>query len=408
MTEHRNRGFEELAKGSALYPQEQLARVKTSNQSLFIGIPREISLQENRVSLTPEAVSVIVNNGHEVWVETGAGAKAKYDDTAYSEAGAMIVDSAQEVYKAHIILKIEPPTLAEIEYMKPNQVLISALQSGSQDVEYFRSLAAKRIIGLAYEFIEDKVGGKPIIRAMSEVAGSTVMQIAAEYLSSVNDGMGVILGGVTGVPPTQVVILGGGTVAEYAARGASGLGAEIKIFDNHIYKLRRIKHALPFQVFTSTLDSARLEEALTRADVVIGAIRPEHGRNRMVVTEEMVMNMKPGAVIIDLSIDQGGCVETSQITTHDDPVYTKHDIIHYCVPNITSRVARTASSALSNIFTPTILRAGEEGSIDDMIFAHSWFLKGVYTYKGGLANRDLARRFDLPYKDISLLRAARF
>lgn len=408
MTEYKNRGFEELAKESALYPQEQLAKVKSKSHSLFIGIPKEISRQENRVSLTPEAVSVIVNNGHEVWVETGAGAKAKYTDNAYSEAGAMIVDSAAEVYKAHIILKIEPPTFAEIDLMKLNQVLISALQSGSQDVEYFKRLASKKIVGLAYEFIEDKVGGKPIIRAMSEVAGSTVMQIASQYLSSDNNGMGVLLGGVTGVPPTQVVILGGGTVAEYAARGASGLGAEIKIFDNHIYKLRRIKHALPFQVFTSTLDSARLEEALINADVVIGAIRPERGRNRMVVTEEMVMTMKPGAVIIDLSIDQGGCVETSSITTHNKPIFVKHDVIHYCVPNITSRVAKTASSALSNIFTPTILRAGEEGSIDDMIFAHGWFLNGVYTYKGGLANRDLAKRFDLPYKDISLLRAARF
>jgi alanine dehydrogenase len=407
MTEHKQMGFEELAKESVRYPQEQLAKVKARSQSLFIGLPKEISLQENRVSLTPEAVSIIVNNGHEVWVETKAGAKAKYDDNEYSEAGAIIVDTPKEIYQAQVILKIEPPTLAEIDYMKPNQVLISALQVGNKSTEYFKKLSDKKVIALAYEYIEDKVGGKPIIRAMSEVAGSTVMQIAAEYLSTSKDGLGVILGGVTGVPPTNVVILGGGTVAEYAARGASGLGADIKIFDNHIYKLRRIKHSLPFQIFTSTLDSARLGEALAEADVLIGAIRPERGRNRVVVTEEMVMGMKPGAVIVDLSIDQGGCVETSELTTHDEPTFVKHGIIHYCVPNVTSRVARTASSALSNIFTPTILRAGEEGSIDDMIFAHSWFMNGVYTYKGGLSNRDLARRFGLPYKDIALLRAAR-
>ena len=408
MTEPKRHGFEKLAAESALYPQEQLAKTASRAQNLYIGIPKEISLQENRVSLTPEAVSIIVNNGHEVIVESKAGSKSKFEDNEYSEAGALIVDSPEEVYKANVILKIEPPTMEEIDYLKPHQVLISALQSGNQEAEYFKKLCEKRVIALAYEYIEDKVGGKPIIRAMSEVAGSTVMQIAAEYLTSTKDGMGVILGGVTGVPPTQVVILGGGTVAEYAARGASGLGAEIKIFDNHIYKLRRIKHALPFQVFTSTLDSARLEEALRHADVVIGAVRHERGRIRMVVSEDMVMHMKPGSVIIDLSIDQGGCIETSETTTHDNPVFRKHDVIHYCVPNIASRVARTASSALSNIFTPTILRAGEEGSIDDMIFAHSWFMNGVYAYKGGLSNRDLARRFNMPYKDIALLRAARF
>ena len=388
MRDHKTSGFEELAKESALYPQEQLAKIKTQSQSLFIGMPKEISLQENRISLTPDAVSIIVNNGHEVWVETNAGAKAKFSDREYSEAGATIVDTAEEVFKAQIVLKIEPPTIHEIDYLRPNQVLISALQVGNKTPEYFKKLATKRVIALAYEFIEDKVGGKPIIRAMSEVAGSTVIQIAAEYLSSSKDGMGVIMGGVTGVPPTKVVILGGGTVAEYAARGASGFGAEVKIFDNHIYKLRRIKHALPFQIYTSTLDSAGLAGALETADVLIGALRPEHGSNRIVVTEEMVMSMKPGAVIIDLSIDQGGCVETSELTTHDNPTFVRHNIIHYCVPNITSRVARTASSTLSNIFTPTILRAGEEGSIDDMIFAHSWFMNGVYTYKGGLSNRD--------------------
>ena len=256
MADQKTSGFEELAKGSALYPQEQLAKIKSHNQSLFIGLPREISLQENRISLTPDAVSIIVNNGHEVWVESKAGEKANFSDREYSEAGASIVDSAEEVYKAHVILKIEPPTFNEIGFLRPNQVLISALQVGNKTPDYFRKLAEKRVIALAYEFIEDKVGGKPIIRAMSEVAGSTVIQIAAEYLSTSKHGMGVIMGGVTGVPPTKVVILGGGTVAEYAARGASGFGAEIQIFDNHIYKLRRIKHALPFQIYSSTLDSA--------------------------------------------------------------------------------------------------------------------------------------------------------
>ena len=407
MTTSKHSGFEKLAEETKLYPQEQLAAVGRHRQSLFIGIPREVSLKENRISLTPEAVSLVVKNGHKIWLEAGAGEKSNFSDQEYSEAGARIVEDVKELYQANIILKIEPPTDKEISYLKPNQVLISALNLVHKDKSYFEKLIEKKVIALAYEYIEDKVGGQPITRAMSEIAGTTAIQIAAEYLSTSTDGMGVILGGITGVPPTKLVILGAGTVAEYAARAALGMGAEIKIFDNHIYKLGRIKHALGQQVFTSTMDSVLLAKALSSADVFIGALRPDKGRNRLVISEEMVMKMKPGAVIIDLSIDQGGCVATSEMTTLEHPTFVKHGVIHYCVPNVTSRVARTASMALSNIFTPTILRAGEEGSIEDMIFLHRWFMNGVYAYKGGLANFELAKRFKLPYKDISLFRAAR-
>jgi alanine dehydrogenase len=260
---------------------------------------------------------------------------------------------------------------------------------------------------LAYEFIEDKVGGIPIVRAMSEIAGSTVMLIAAEYLSTTRNGRGIILGGITGVPPTKVVIIGAGTVAEYGARAALSLGAEIQVFDNHLYKLRRIKHTLGHQFYTSTIDTVTLSECLKNADVVIGALRVEKGRPRHVVSEEMVSQMKPDSLIIDLSIDQGGCVATSEITSHANPVFRKYDVIHYCVPNVASRVANTATTALSNIFTPTILRAAEEGGVQEMIFAHRWFMKGVYTYKGNLTNESVARKFDMKHKDIELLLAVR-
>jgi len=406
MASTKQTGFEKLAEETKLYPQEQLAAISTQRQSLFIGIPKEVSLQENRISLTPEAVSLVVKNGHKILVERGAGEKSNYSDREYSDAGATIVASALEVYEATIILKIEPPTDTEISYLKPNQILISALNLVHKDKSYFEKIIEKKVVALAYEYIEDKVGGQPITRAMSEIAGTTAIQIASEYLTSAH-GLGVILGGITGVPPTKVVILGAGTVAEYAARAAYGMGADIKIFDNHIYKLGRIKHALNFQVFTSTVNSILLAKALETTDVFIGALQPDKGRNRIVISEDMVMKMKKGAVIIDLSIDQGGCVETSEMTTLEKPIFIKHDIIHYCVPNITSRVARTASIALSNIFTPTIIRAGEEGSIEDMVFAHRWFMNGVYAYRGGLANFDLAKRYKLPYKDISLFRAAR-
>ncbi len=398
-------GFAQLAKESSLYPQEKLMPVKQGKYSFFIGLPNEISMQERRITLTPDAVQLLVNNGHEIWIEARAGESAKFSDKDYSDAGAKIMYSPEEVYKAKVILKIEPPTMEEIDLMQNGQVLISALQLGNQTPQYIKALNKKNITALAYEFIEDKVGGMPIIRAMSEIAGNTVMSIASEYLSSASDGMGVILGGITGVPPTKVVIIGAGTVAEYAARAAIGLGANIQVFDNHIYKLRRIKHALGRQIHTSTIDTKTLRDSLTQADVVIGALRAEKGRNRYVVTEDMVAQMKPDSIIIDLSIDQGGCVETSELTTLSKPTFRKYDVIHYCVPNIASRVALTASTALSNIFTPTILRAADEGGVEEMIYVHNWFMKGVYTFKGNLTNEHIGRKFGMKHTDLGLLLA---
>jgi alanine dehydrogenase len=406
MTEKKKTGFEALAKAS-LHPQEKLLEVKKGKHSFFIGLPREISLQENRISLTPDAVAILVNNGHEIWVEAKAGLGSKFSDKEYSDAGAKIVYSPQEVYKADVILKIEPATLEEIEMMHPGQTLISAMQMGQLRVEVLQAMLKKKIIALAYEYIEDKVGGMPIIRAMSEIAGSSVLLIASEYLSTANNGKGVILGGITGVPPTKVVIIGAGTVAEFAARAALGLGAHVEVFDNHLYKLRRIKHVLGQQIYTSTIDTVTLGDTLKTADVVIGALRAEKGRARHVITEEMVTHMKQDSLIIDLSIDQGGCVETSELTTLSRPVFRRHGVIHYCVPNVASRVAHTAANALSNIFTPTILRAAEEGGVEAMIFSHKWFMKGVYTYKGGLTNEYVARKFGLKHKNIELLMAAR-
>lgn len=406
MSEKKKTGFDSLVKAE-LYTQEKLMAVKTSRKSFFIGLPNEISLNENRISLTPDAVALLVNNGHEVWVEAKAGEGSKFTDKQFSEAGAKIVYSPQEVYKAEIIIKIEPPTVEELEYFRPGQALISAIQLGHMPQEYVNALVRKKVTALAWEFIEDKVGGMPIIRAMSEIAGSTVMLIAAEYLSTSKKGKGIILGGITGVPPTKVIIIGAGTVAEYAARAAMGLGAEIQVFDNHLYKLRRIKHTLGHQFYTSTIDTATLSKSLKTADVVIGALRAEKGRARHVISEEMVSQMKPDSLIIDLSIDQGGCVETSEITTLDKPVFRRHDVIHYCVPNVASRVAHTAATALSNIFTPTILRAAEEGGVEEMIFSHKWFMKGVYAYKGGLTNESVARKFGMKHKNIELLMAAR-
>ncbi|WP_420839799.1 alanine dehydrogenase [Aquiflexum gelatinilyticum] len=398
----------EIGEKVGLFPKEKVAKVKNSQNSLLIGLPVETAAQEKRVVLTPDAVALLVNNGQQVLVETNAGKESKFSDKEYSDAGAKVVYSAKEAFDAEVIIKVEPPTEEEINYMRSGSCLISALQLGKQSADYIHALNKKRITAVSYENLEDKVGGMPVVRAMSEIAGSTVMLIAAEYLSSVNNGKGLIMGGVTGVPPTQVVIVGAGTVAEYAARTALGLGASIKVFDNHIYKLRRIKHLLGQQVFTSTIDNYTLGNAIKEADVVIGALRAEKGKNKVVVSEEMVAAMMEGSVIIDVSIDQGGCIETSEMTSHDTPTFVKHGVIHYCVPNIASRVSRTASCALSNIFTPILLHMADLGGAEEMIFNYKWFMKGVYTYRGSLTNAYLARKFSMTHKELLLLLAARY
>ena len=393
----------------ALKTKEQLLAVDSKGKRLCICLPREIQLQENRLALSPESAALLVNNGHEVCIEAGAGNGAKFPDKEYSEAGAKICYSAEELYKfGDIILKINPPTLEEVELMQQGSTLISALHLTHHNAEYFQAINRKKITGVAIELIEDVVGSMPVVRAMSEIAGNTVLLIAAEYLNSRNNGRGIIMGGVTGVPPTKIVIIGAGTVGEYAARTALGLGAEVKIFDNHLYKLRRIKQRLGNQLFTSTIDHANLSDALERADVVIGALRAEDGIAPCVVSETMVSAMKPDSIIIDVSIDQGGCFETSTPTTHTDPVFKKYDVIHYCVPNIASRVAHTATTALGNILTPMLLRAGNLGGMEDFIFTKDWFMKGVYCFKGSVTNKNIARILNLKYKDLALFKMARF
>lgn len=398
----------ELTEGVGLATKEAPQAIKKSKHSLVIGLPKENAAQEKRVVLTPDAVRLLVNNGQTVYVESTAGKLSKFSDREYADAGAKVVYSAKEAFDAEVVLKVEPPTEEEIEFMRSGACLISALQLGKQKAEFIHALNKKRITAVSFEHLEDKVGGMPVVRAMSEIAGSTVMLIAAEYLSSVNDGKGLILGGVTGVPPTEVVIIGAGTVAEYAARTALGLGASIKVFDNHIYKLRRIKQLLGQQVFTSTIDNFTLTQAVKEADVVIGALRVEKGKNKVVVSEEMVAAMMEGSILIDVSIDQGGCIETAEMTSHENPTYQKHGVIHYCVPNIASRVARTASVALSNIFTPILLQMADLKGAEEMIFNYKWFMKGVYTYRGSLTNAYLARKFSMTHKELQLLLAARY
>ncbi len=403
-------GFEkmQIKSGASIYPKESLLAVENHSNSLTVSIPKEFIDEENRVSLKPEAVEVLTNYGLSIIVESHAGIHANFEDVDYSNAGAKIVYSHKEALSADIILKIEPPTLDEIEEFQQGATLISAFQTGRQSPEFIHALNKKKITAIGYEFMEDQEGSLMIVRALSEIAGSTVMLIAAEQLSSANGGKGIMLGGITGVPPTRVVILGAGTVAQYAARASLGLGIDIQIFDNNVYKLRRIRETLGHHVFTSTIDHVTLLDSLKRADVLIGAIRADKGKNKVVVTEEMVKQMKKGAVVIDVTVDQGGCIETSESRSMRNACYNKWGVRHYCVPNLAARVPMTASIALSNIFTPILQQVCDNGGIEDMIYSHKWFLKGVYTYKGNLTNIYLARKFGIKYTDLSLFMTARY
>lgn len=400
-------GFSEVARQAMLMPQESMLEVKRKKHELYIGIPKETSYQENRIALTPSSVAVLVNNGHEVIVEAGAGNAANFPDEEYSEAGARIIYSQKDVFQADILIKVAPPSLEEIELMKNGLTLISALHVSTMKDSYLKALMAKRITAICYEYLKDQAGIFPVVRSMSEITGNTAILIAAEYLSNLNKGKGMMLGGVAGIPPSEVVIIGAGTVGEFAARAALGLGAEIKIFDDSLYRLRRLQDNLKTRVFTSVVQPKVLTKALLTCDVAVGAMRSVNGRSPCVVSEEMVSRMKAASVIIDVSIDQGGCFETSRVTNHDHPTFRKYDVIHYCVPNIASRVSRTASYALTNILTPILLDIGEAGGIKNMLWEKSGVRSGVYVYQGHLTNKYIAGLFDIPYKELDLLVAAR-
>ena len=387
-------------------PQEEMLEVARKKGKLYIGIPKEMAFQENRVPLVPDAVALLINNGHRIVIETEAGKAAHFEDTDYSEAGAEIVYSAKEVYKADIILKIAPPTLEEIECMQTRQTLFSSLQLTVQPEDFLKKLIAKKLNCVAYDMITDDAGIFPVIRAMGEIAGGTSILIAAELLSNANHGVGSILGGISGVSPTEVVIIGAGTVGEFAARAALGLGATVKVFDNSTSRLRRLQSQLGTRIFTSVIVPKVLEKHLKTADVVIGALRAAKGRTPCIVTETMVSEMKTGSVIIDVSIDQGGVFETSDVTNHTKPVFRKHGVIHYCVPNIPSRVVRTASYAFSNIFQQILMSMGDEGGFDSIVRKDAGVRNGVYVYNGILTNQYLGETFNLPFKDINLLMAA--
>jgi alanine dehydrogenase len=385
---------------------EETLDVKPKGVPLHIGIPREIAFQENRIALTPDAVGVLVSNGHEVVIEHNAGEASHYRDKDYTEAGARIVFNKSEVLKAPILVKSAPVMDEDLPMLQMNQIVISPIHLSAMKAELLQKMMDKRITGISFENLKDDSGTYPIVRSMSEIAGSAVMLVAGQYLSSANHGKGVLLGGISGIPPTKVIILGAGIVGEFAARAALALGASVKVFDNSVYRLKRLQNNIGQRMWTSVMEPRILAKQLKTCEIAVGALSSQTGRTPVVVTDEMVSNMRPGSVIIDVSIDRGGCFETSEITTHEHPIFMKYGVIHYCVPNIPSGFARTASHAISNVLMPLLLEAGEEGGFENLVWHKIHLRSGIYLFKGALTNFHLSQRFDLKYTDLNLLIAS--
>jgi alanine dehydrogenase len=385
---------------------EETRDIKPKGAQLHIGIPKETAFQENRIALTPEAVGVLVSNGHEVVIEHNAGDAAHYRDKDYSEAGAKILYDKAEVFKSPMLVKSAPVIEEDLSLLQLNQVIISPIHLSALKASLLEKMMEKRISAISFENLKDDSGSYPIVRSMSEIAGSAVMLVAGQYLSSANHGKGALLGGISGIPPTKVIILGAGIVGEYAARAALALGASVKVFDNSVSRLKRLQNNIGFRIYTSVIEPRILSKQLKTCEVAVGALSSQSGRTPIVVTEEMVSNMRPGSVVIDVSIDRGGCFETSEITSHEHPIFIKYGVIHYCVPNIPSGFARTASQAISNVLMPLLLEAGEDGGFENLVWHKIHLRSGIYLFKGALTNFHLSQRFDLKYTDLNLLIAS--
>ena len=386
---------------------EETLDIKPREAQQLIGIPKENSFQENRIALTPDAISVLISNGHRVVVEHRAGEGAHFSEKDYSDAGAKIAYDKREVFQCDMIMKSAPVNDEEVELLKHNQTIISPIHLPVMKTEILQRMMEKRITALSFENFKDDSGHNPIVRSMSEIAGSAVMLLAGNYLSNANNGKGMLLGGISGIPPTKVVIIGAGIVGEYAARTALAMGSSVKVFDNNIYKLKRMQGNIGVRMWTSAIEPKILAKQLKTCDVAVGALSSFGGRTPIVATEEMVSIMRPGSVILDVCIDRGGCFETSEITSHESPVFIKHGVIHYCVPNIPSGFARTASQAISNVLMPLLLDIRDEGGLEKLVWHKFNIRSGIYLFKGSLTNIYLSQRFNLKYTDLNLLIASR-
>lgn len=389
-----------------LLPQEEMLEIGKKQKKLIIGLLKEDFELDKRIPLTPEAVEVLVNNGHDVLIESTAGEGANYTNSDYSEHGGYIVQNRQQVLNADILLKVTPLSVKEIEKLKGHQLIISFLQLNYQSESYIKALLKQKVTAIAYDYLRDEFDRYPILQSMSAIAGNAAIVMAGEYLSNELGGKGVMLGGISGITPSEVVIIGADTAAEFAARAALGFGAFVKVFDTSVHKLEVLQRNLGNRLHTSIFHPQVLSRTLKSADVLIGAINLLETGSRYFVTEEMVKDMKKGSVIIDISIDQGGCIETSECRDLKDPAYTKHGVIHYCASNLPSKAARTASIALSNVISPIMINVGNSGGVKSFLKANPGVRKGTYVYNGILTKEKIGSYLDISYQDIDLLMAA--
>ncbi len=384
-----------------LLPQEERLDLNQIKKEFIIGVPKEYDINEKRICLTPDSVNYLVLNDYKIYIESGAGIGSNFSDLDYSEAGAKIIKTKEEVYKCPVILKIAPLTDIEINLIKPNSILISALELKSESFSYISNLINKKITSVAFEFIEEDDGYFPVIDQLGGITGQSAVLISSELMSNTNiNGKGLFLGNISGVPPTEIVIIGSDKIAQSAALTATKLGARVKVFSNSIFKLDKIQKLIGTPIYSSTIQKKQLSKALMRCDVAIGTIKSTNS-SETVISEDMVMSMKKGSIIIDVSIDTGGTFQTSKLTNHDKPTFVKHDVIHYCVPNIPSRYSRTSSLCLSNIITPYLVKSVRFGSFENFIRNNNSFKKGVYLYNGLNTNKIISQKLDIKYNDIN-------
>jgi len=390
---------------SEILPKEEMLAKISKKASLKIGVLAEVKNDEKRVCLTPESVGLLIENGHRVVIQSKAGEKAGYSDLLYSEKGAIIVDDFEEVMISEIVLKVSRLNKAELQSVKKGQLIITSLQYLSVAMDDIAYIADKKATAISFEDIMDNAKAFPLIRSMSEIVGIAAIQIAAFYLSHPKYGNATLLGGVPGVKPAEVVVIGSGTVSEYAVRTALGMGASVKVFDNSIYKLRRLQNNVSQRIPTYTLQPEVLSKAIKDADIVIGALRQVERNSKFQVAEYMVETMKAGSVIVDVSIDQDGTFETSKPTTHEKPVYQIHGVTHYCIPNMASMVSNTASRVFSNFFAPLLIDIGDSGGVSSYLKKDKGLRNGVYVFNGIVTKSELGRKFGFSYRDLDLLLA---
>jgi alanine dehydrogenase len=328
---------------------------------MIIGVPKEIKEHEYRVSLTPEGAATLRQSGHEVWLESSAGQGSGFSDDEYRKAGASVAGSKEEVFKrADLIVKVKEPLLSECHLFRPGQVLFTYLHLASL-VDVTKELLSSRVTAIAYQTTESKDGSLPMLKPMSEIAGRMSVQIGAQYLEKIHGGRGVLLGGVPGVELGKVVVLGAGIVGSSAIRIAVGMGAQVTVINLDVERLRHLDDQYQGRIITRAASSTTIEEAVCSADLVIGAVLVPGAKSPTLVSRSLVSGMKPGSVIVDVSVDQGGCVETTRPTTHSEPVYVVDGIVHYCVANMPGIVPRTSTYALTNATLPYLLRLASDG-----------------------------------------------